>query len=175
MRCAVTVDLFVCVVDHVIACSRRDPHVEGEAARLEVWTVRHGKAVHYRGYPLDDGLAVLSQTTGSGRLEAVCRGLLAFNRGDVDDWMQLFDPDVELVTAEQDVGRGQRLDDVEVLAESIDALVISAVRRSHAASRAARIDERLNVVIAFEGDRACRVSGHATPEAALSAAAGVGA
>jgi ketosteroid isomerase-like protein len=192
MRSAVTVDLLVCVVDHVIACSRRDPHVEGEAERLEVWTVRHGKAVHYRGYPLDDGLTVLSQTTGSGRLEVVCRGLLALNRGDVDDWVQLFDPDVEFVSAEQDVRRGhagmrayaaelralwpgQRLDDVKVLAESIDALVISAVRRPRDASRAARIDERLNVVTAFEGDRARRVSGHATPEAALSAAAGMGA
>jgi ketosteroid isomerase-like protein len=192
MRSAVTVELLVCVVDHVIACSHRDtPHAEGEAERLEVWTVRHGKAVHYRGYPLDDGLTVLSQTTGSGRLETVCRGLLALNRGDVDDWVQVFDPDVEFVF-EQDVRRGhagmracaaqlrtlwpgQRLDDVKVLAESIDALVISAVRRPHDASRAAWVDERLHVVIAFEGDRARRVSGHPTPEAALSAAAGTGA
>ena len=104
-----------------------------------------GAAVHYRGFPLDEGLAVLTETTGSRRLEAVCRGVLAFNRGDADGWIELFDPDVEFVTAEHDVWRGhagmrayteqlgelwpsQRLDDVEILAESATALVISAVQ-----------------------------------------------
>jgi ketosteroid isomerase-like protein len=174
-RSSVTVDLLVGVIDHVIACSRRETsYADGDAERLEVWTVRDGRAVHYRGYPLDAGLTVLSQTTGSGRLEAVCRGLLALNRGDVDDWVQLFDPDVEFV-CEREVWPAPRLDDVTVLAESSDALVISAVRHLHDPSRAAPVDERLYVVIDFEGDRARRVSGHATPEAALSAAAATGA
>jgi ketosteroid isomerase-like protein len=189
----VTVDLLVRVVDHVIAFSRRTgPHGEAEAERLEVWTVRDGKSVHCRGYPLEEGLAVLSQTTGSGRLEAVCRGVLAFNRGDVDGWVRLFEPDVEFVSAEQDVRRGhagmrayvnelgalwpgQRLDAVQILAESTNALVISAVHHLHDASRGPRAAEPLNLVIAFEGDRARRVIGHATPEEALSAAAGTGA
>jgi ketosteroid isomerase-like protein len=193
MLSPVTVELLVCVVDHVIAFSRRgSPHGEDEADRLEVWTLREGKAVHYRGYPLDEGLAVLSQTTGSGRLEAVCRGVLAFNRGDVDGWVRLFDRDVEFVTAEQDVRRGhagvrayaeelgalwpgQRLDDVQILAESADALVISALHHLHEASHAPQFAERLNLVIAFEGDRARRVVGHATPEDALAAAAATGA
>jgi ketosteroid isomerase-like protein len=184
-----TVDLLTCVIDHVIAFSRRtDPHGEAEAERLEVWTVRDGKAVHYRGYPLEEGLAVLSQTTGSRRLEAVCRGVLAFNRGDVDGWVEMFDPDVEFVSAEQDVRRGhtgmrayanelsalwpgQRLDDVQILAESTDALVITAVHHLHDASRGPRAAEPLNLVIAFAGDRARRVSGHATPAEALAAAA----
>lgn len=191
-RSPVTVDLLVCVVDHVIAFSRRiSAHGEAEAERLEVWTVRDGKVVHYRGYPLDEGLAVLSQTTGSGRLEAVCRGVLAFNRGDVDGWVQLFEPDVEFVSGERDVRRahagmrahkergtrwpGQRLDDVQILAESTNALVLLAVHHLHDASHGPRAAEPLNLVITFEGDRARRVSGHATPEEALSAAAGTGA
>ena len=44
MLSPVTVDLLVCVVDHVIAFSRRSsPHGEAEAERLEVWTLRDGK------------------------------------------------------------------------------------------------------------------------------------
>jgi hypothetical protein len=146
--------------------------------------------VHFRGYPLGEGLAVLSQTTGSGRLEAVCRGVLAFNRRDVDGWVRLFDP--EFVSAERDVRRGragmrayanelgalwpgQRLDNVQILAASTDALVITAVHHLHDASRGPRAAEPLNLVIAFEGDRARRVSGHSTPEEALAAAARTGA
>jgi ketosteroid isomerase-like protein len=187
---AVTVELLVGVVDHVIAFTRRGG-VQGaaEAQRLEVWTVRDGTVVHYRGYPLDEGLAVLRETTGSRRLEALCRGVLAFNRGDADGWVRLFDPEVEFESVERDVWRGhagmrayaerlgglapgQRLDDVEVLAEGVSALVISAVHHHLDASRGLPIAEPLNLVIAFEGDRARRVGEHATPEAALSAAAG---
>lgn len=188
----VTVELLLCVVDHVIALSRRSgPQGEADAQRLELWTLRDGTAVHYRGYPLDEGLAVLSETTGSRRLEAVCRGVLAFNRGDVDGWVGLFDPNVAFVSAEQDVWRGhagmrayaeelgglspgQRLDDVQILAESANALVISAVHHRDDASRGLQTGEPINLVIAFEGDRARHVSGHTTPEAALSAAAGTG-
>ena len=106
--------------------------------------------------------------------------------------MRLFDPDVELVSTEQDVWRGhagmrayaedlgglspgQRLDDVQILAESANALVISAVQHRYDASCGLRVTEPLNLVVAFEGDRARRVSGHATPQEALSAAAGAGA
>jgi ketosteroid isomerase-like protein len=172
-------------VDHVIARSRRSgPHGEAEAERLEVWTLRDGKVVHYRGYGLDERLEVLSQTTGSRRLEAVCRGVLALNRGDVDGWVRLFDPDVEFMSAEQHVRRGQagmrasakelgalwpeqRLDDVRILAETANALVISAVHDLDDASRGLRVAEPFDLAIAFEGDRARRVTGHATPEEAL--------
>lgn len=52
----VAVDLLVCVIDHVIAFTRRSsPHGEAEAERLEVWTLRDGKAVHHRGDGLDEG------------------------------------------------------------------------------------------------------------------------
>ena len=193
MLSPVTVDLLVCVVEHAIAFTRRSgPHGEADVERLEVWTVRAAKAVHYRGYPLEEGLAVLSQTIGSHRLEAVCRGLLAFNRGDVQGWVQLFEPDVEFVSAERAVRRGragmrayaeelgalwpgQRLDDVRILAEGTNALVISAVHYLHDAGRAPRVAEPLNLVIDFEGDLARRVIGHATPEEALATAAATGA
>ena len=76
---AVSIDLLIGIGAHVLACSRRS----GAAPeRIEIWTLEHGKAVHYRGYPLDDGLAVLTETTGSRKLEIACRALLAFNRGD---------------------------------------------------------------------------------------------
>jgi ketosteroid isomerase-like protein len=192
MLSPVTLELLVCVVDHVIAFSRRSRPGDAEVERLEVWTVREARAVHYRGYPLDDGLAVLSQTTGSRRLEAVCRGVLALNRGDVDGWVRLFEPQVEPISAEHDVRRGdarmrahakelgalwpdQRLDDVQILGESTNALVISAVQHLHTANRGPRSAEPLNLVIEFKGDRARRVTVHAALADALSAAAGTGA
>ena len=115
--------------------------------------------------------------------------MLAFNRGDADGWIELFDPDVEFVTAEYDVWRGhagmrayteqlgelwpsQRLDDVEILAESATGLVISAVQRLENADRHLRVAEPLHLVMTFEGGRARRVSGHATVEEALAAARG---
>ena len=55
---AVSIDLLIGIGAHVLACSRRS----GAAPeRIEIWTLEHGKAVHYRGYPLDDGLAVLTR------------------------------------------------------------------------------------------------------------------
>ena len=184
----VTIDVLVCVVQHVIAFTRRSGP-DGERERLEVWTLRDGAAVHYRGFPLEEGLAVLTETTGSRRLEAVCRGVLAFNRGDADGWIELFDPDVEFVTAELDVWRGhagiraysqnlgelwprQRLDDVNILAESATELVISAVQHLENAERTLRVAEPLHLVFAFEGRRAHRVSGHATAAEAIAAVRG---
>src|ERR687893_451153 len=76
---AVAVDLLIGVGSHVLAFSRR---TGAAPERIEIWTLEHGKAVHYRGYPLDDGLAVLKETTGSSKLEVVARAFLAFNSGD---------------------------------------------------------------------------------------------
>ena len=183
-----TIDVLVGVVQHVIAFTRRSVP-DGERERLEVWTLRDGAAVHYRGFPLEEGLAVLTETTGSRRLEAVCRGVLAFNRDDAEGWIELFDPDVEFVTAERDVWHGhagiraywkslgelwprQRLDDVNILAESATELVISAIQHLENADRTHRVAEPLHLVIAFEGRRARRVSGHASAAEAMAAARG---
>ena len=163
-RSPVTVDVLVRVVEHVIAVSRRRGP-DGERERLEVWTLRDGAVVHYRGFPLDEGLAVLTETTGSRRLEAVCRAVLAFNRGDADEWVELLDPGL----AER-WRPGQRLDDVEILAESASALVITAVQHLEDATRSHRVAESLHLVIAFAGGRARRVSGYPTAEDALAAA-----
>ena len=151
-----TIDLLVGVGRHVIACSRRSVAPDGaDAARLEVWTVRDGKADHYRGYPLEDGLAVLRETTGEHKLDLACRALLAFNRGDRDGLL-----------AEQ-LG-GARLDDARVLAETFEALVISAL---HHAEEAAE-PRPLHLVIAFADDRVRRVTSYPTPAAAVAAASG---
>lgn len=185
----VTIEALVRVVEHVIAFSRRRGPDAKERERLEVWTLRGGSAVHYRGFPLDDGLAVLTETTGSRRLEAVCRAVLAFNRADAAGWLELFDPDVRFVTADHHIWighagmraytadlaatwPGQRLDDVQILAEGDRALVISAVQHLENAERGMRAAEPLHLVIAFEGRRAHGVTGHATAEQALAAAAG---
>jgi ketosteroid isomerase-like protein len=184
----VSVDTLVRVVEHVIAFTRRGGP-DGERERLEVWTVHDGAAVHYRGFPLEEGLAVLTETTGSRRLEAVCRGVLAFDRGDTEGWIELFDPDVEFVTAGREVWRGhagmraytaqlgelwptRRLDDVEILAESATALVISAIQHLEDPARGLRVAEPLHLVMGFDGRRARRVSGHPTAEEALAAASG---
>ena len=184
----VTIDVLVRIVQHVIAFSRRRGP-DGERERLEVWTLRDDAAVHYRGFPLDEGLAVLTETTGSRRLEAVCRGVLAFNRGDAEGWIALFDPDVEFITADHEIWRGhdgiraysedlgalwprQRLDDVEILAETETELVISAVQHLENGAGTLQVAEPLHLVIAFEDGRARRVTGHATADDALTAARG---
>ena len=171
----VAIDLLVGVVDHVIAVSRRGG-AESEPDRLEVWTLRDGRAVHYRGFPLDAGLAVLSETTRSHKLEAVCRAVLAFNRDDAEGWMRFYVPDVELVPARGESGfqltgspadfAGRRIEDVRILAESFEALVISATVQERAGG------STLNLFISFSGTRARRIVAHATPEDALAAAAG---
>jgi SnoaL-like domain len=143
---AVTVDLLVGVGGHVIAFTQRGEGT-AEAPRLEVWTLRDGKVVHYRGYAFGEGLEVLSETTGSRKLEALCRGMLAFNRGEADGWLAVL----------RGFLPGPRVDDVLILAESPGALVISA--------------GTVHLVLGFEGDRVRDVSAHGTPEAAMSAAA----
>ena len=87
---AVSIDLLVGIEEHVLAFSRRS----GAAPeRIEIWTLHGGRATHYRGYPLDEGLAVLSETTRSRKLELLCRAMLAFNRGDKAGWMRIFTGD----------------------------------------------------------------------------------
>ena len=161
----VSIDLLVGVGKHVIAFSRRSgPQGDDEAERIEVWTVRDGKADHYRGYPLEDGLAVLRATTGEGKLELACRALLAFNRGDRVGFIEFFEADARSYAEQLP---GQRLDDVRVLAETFDALALSATHHVDEASG----PRPLHLLISFAGDHARRVIPHPTPEAAVAAAA----
>jgi hypothetical protein len=161
----VAIDLLVGVGKHVIAFSRRSRgQGAAETERLEVWTVRDGLADHYRGYPLEEGLAVLHATTGDGKLDIACRALLAFNRGDRARFAGFFEAEARGFA--ERLG-GQRLDDVRVLAETFEALVISAVHHTGEASD----PQPLHLVIGFADDHARRVVAHPTPEAALAAAA----
>jgi ketosteroid isomerase-like protein len=156
---AVAVDLLVGIEDHVLAFSRR---TGAAPERIEIWTLDGGKAVHYRGYPLDDGLAVLSETTRSRKLELVCRALLAFNRGDKAGWMRLFPGDGRAFVPWLE---GTRLDDVEVRGETFEALVLTAAY--HHGGRVAPV----HLLLTFAGERVRRVDPHRTAEAALEAAA----
>jgi ketosteroid isomerase-like protein len=156
---AVSVDLLVAVVEHVFAFSRRS----GAAPdRIEIWTLDGGKAVHYRGYPLDDGLAVVSETTGGRKLEIVCRALLAFNRGDRGGWLRWFTGEARAFAERLE---GRRLDDVRVLGETFDSLVVAA--DYHHAEAVTPV----NLVLTFAGDRARRIVAHPTADEALAAAA----
>ena len=161
----VAIDLLVGVGRHVIAFSRRSGAPgAGEAQRLEVWTLRDGKADHYRGYPLEEGLAVLRATTGEGKLEIACRALLALNRGDRAGFARFFEAEARGFA--EGLG-GARVDDVRVLAETFEALVISAVEYADEASEG----RPLHLVIGFADERARRVVPHPTPEAAVAAVA----
>ncbi len=156
---AVAVDLLVAIEDHVLAFSRRS----GAAPeRIEIWTLRDARAVHYRGYPLDDGLAVLSETTGSRKLELLCRALLAFNRGDKAGWLRIFTGDGRAFAQRLE---GTRLDDIEVLGETFESLVLSAVYHHGGQLTPAHL------LLTFAGERVRRVEPHATADAALEAAA----
>ena len=132
-------------------------------ATIEVWTVRDGKADHYRGYPLDEGLAVLRATTGDGKLDLACRALLAFNRGDRAAFAGFFEAEARGFA--ERLG-GARVDDVRVLAETFEALVISAVHYAEEGE-----GRPLHLVIGFADEHARVVVPHATPEAALAAGA----
>jgi ketosteroid isomerase-like protein len=153
MLSPVVVDLLIGVGDHVVGCTRRTqgPQTD-ERSRVEVWTVHEGKIHRYRGYPFEEGLAVLTESSGSRHLERLCRDLAAFNRHEAAGWPATV----------AGSGPDARLDDVELLTDSADALVVSAVR-------AVGDPTPLGLVLAFEGDRIQRVSGHPTAEAALAA------
>jgi ketosteroid isomerase-like protein len=156
---AVAVDLLVGIEDHVLAFSRR---TGAAPERIEIWTLKDGRAVHYRGYPLDDGLAVLSETTRSRKLELVCRALLAFNRGDTAGWMRIFTGDGRAFAQRLE---GTRLDDIEVRGETFEALVLTAAY--HHGGRITPV----HLLLTFAGERVRRVEPHQTAEAALEAAA----
>ena len=156
---AVAVDLLLAIEDHVLAFSRR---TGAAPERIEIWTLRDNRAVHYRGYPLDDGLTVLSETTRSRKLELVCRALLAFNRGDSAGWMRIFTGDGRAFAKRLE---GTRLDDVEVRGETFEALVLSA-----AYTHGGRVTP-VHLLLTFAGERVRRVEPHQTAEAALEAAA----
>jgi hypothetical protein len=156
---AVSIDLLVGIEEHVLAFSRRS----GAAPeRIEIWTLHGGRATHYRGYPLDQGLAVLSETTRSRKLEMLCRAMLAFNRGDKPGWMRIFTGDGRAFAQRLE---GTRLDDVEVLGETFEALVVSAAY--HLGGRVTPV----NLVLTYAGERVRRVEPHPTPADALDAAA----
>ena len=158
MLTAVELDLLVGVGDHVLAFSRRSG---AEPERIEIWTLRDARATHYRGYPLDDGLAVLTASTRSRKLELTCRAVLAFNRGDRAGWASFFDGEGRAFAQRLE---GRRLDDVRILGETLDTLVVSA---------AYNLDEvvrPVNLAIRFGDDKLQRVVAHATSEAALAEA-----
>ena len=148
----VRVDLLVGAGHHVLGCAHRSD-VRGERERFEVWTVTEGRVTRYRGYPVDEGLEVVTESTGSGRLATLCRDVAAFNRGEAAGW-----PATVAGT-----GPGARLDQVEVVADSPGLLVISAVRSPGEAAP-------LNLVLAFEGDAVQRVAGYPSAAEALAAA-----
>ena len=157
---AVAIDLLVAIEDHVLAFSRRT----GTAPeRIEIWTLRDARAVHYRGYPLDEGLSVLSDTTRSRKVELVCRALLAFNRGDEAGWMRIFTGDGRAFAQRLE---GSRLDDVEVRGETFESLVLSAAY--HHGGRVSPV----HLLLTFAGERVRRAEPHQTAAAALEAAAG---
>ena len=156
---AVAIDLLVAIESHVLAFSRR---TGAAPERIEIWTLDGGRAVHYRGFPLDEGLAVLSETTGSRKLELVCRAMLAFNRGDQAGWMRIFTGDGRAFAKRLE---GTRLDDVEVLGETFESLVLSAAYHHGGQVTPAHL------VLTFAGERARRVEPHPTADAALAAAA----
>jgi hypothetical protein len=156
---AVAIDLLVGIEDHVLAFSRRS----GAAPeRIEIWTLAEGKAVHYRGYPLDDGLAVLTSTTGTRKLEVACRAFLAFNRGDRGGWLRYF---IGEARAFAERLAGTRLDDLLVRGETFDSLVISgAYHHDDTVSP-------VHLLITFAGERARAIVAHPTAADALDAAA----
>jgi SnoaL-like domain len=157
MLTAVAIDLLIGVGDHVLAFSRRSG---AEPERIEIWTLRDGKAVHYRGYPLNEGLAVLTATTRSRKLELACRALVAFNRGDRAGWLRFFGGDGRAFAERLE---GRRLDDARVLGEAPGTLVVSAAyHRGEAVSP-------VHLVLSFGDDKVRGVAPHPTAEAALAA------
>ena len=105
---------------------------------------------------------MLSETTRSRKLELLCRAMLAFNRGDKAGWMRIFTGDGRAFAQRLE---GTRLDDVEVLGETFEALVVSAAY--HLGGRVTPV----NLVLTYAGERVRRVEPHPTAADALDAAA----
>jgi hypothetical protein len=148
----VRVDLLVGAGHHVLGCARRED-VGDERERFEVWTVVEGRVTRYRGYPVEEGLEVVTESTGSGRLATLCRDVAAFNRRQAGGWPAMV----------AGAGPGRRLDHIEVLADGPDRLVISAVRSPGAAVP-------LILLLAFEGNAVQRVAGYPSAAEALAVA-----
>ena len=181
---AVDVELLAGTGDHAIAfASRGKPRPGKENERLEVWTVRGGRVVRFRGFPREEGLRTMAATTGLRRLETLCRGLAAYNRRDVEGWVRLFHRDARIILGPTDVWDGTegvrrfvadqerlrpnaRIDDVDVLGETHYGLVVSAQLRAHD-----HFPEPLHLVVSYGGDKVAWIAAHPTAEQARAAAA----
>jgi uncharacterized protein len=87
-------ELLVQAADRMIVVARQTGRGHGSGVELEarvvhVWTVRHGQAVRWWGpRTLDEALEAL----GDERAHTVMRGYEAFNTGELDEAIQMFDP-----------------------------------------------------------------------------------
>ena len=181
---AVDVELLAGAGDHAIAfASRGKPRPGKENERLEVWTVREGRVVRFRGFPREEGLRTLAATTGLRRLETLCRGLASYNRRDVEGWVKLFHREARIILGPTEVwdGRdgvrrfvddqermrpGARIDDVQVVGETHFGLVVSAQ-----ITASEHFPEPLHLVVSYGGDKVAWIAAHPTAEQARAAAA----
>jgi ketosteroid isomerase-like protein len=89
-------ELLVQAGDRIVVVARqtgrgRGSGIELEARVVHVWTIRDGRAVGWWGpRTLDDALAAL----GDDRARLVLRGYEAFNCGELDEAIEMFDPEV---------------------------------------------------------------------------------
>jgi ketosteroid isomerase-like protein len=89
-------ELLVQAGDRVVVVARQTGRGHGSGIELEarvvhVWTIREGRAIGWWGpRNLDEALAAL----GDDRVKIVLRGYEAFNCGELDDAIAMFDPEI---------------------------------------------------------------------------------
>jgi uncharacterized protein len=92
----ITPELLVQAGDRVVVVARQAGRGHGSGIELEarvvhVWTIREGKAIGWWGpRTLDEALSSLDDA----RIRSVLRGYEAFNCGELDDAIAMFDPEV---------------------------------------------------------------------------------
>lgn len=186
-------ELLVQAGDRVVVVARqtgrgRGSGIELEARVVHVWTIRDGKAVGWYGpRTVDEGLATL----GDDRARLVLRGYESFNCGELDETIEMFDPEVvwntwivpgpggatyrgidgvrELWSDARNVFGNFRNDPERVICAP-DKVVAFVCVRGRGLVSGAEVEGRIAHVYTFRGDKVLRVDSYEDHDEALRAA-----
>jgi ketosteroid isomerase-like protein len=183
-------DLLIQVGDQIVVIAHQQGRGHGSGIELEtqvvhVWTIRDGKAVRWWGpRTRDEAIAAL----GDERARIVLRGYEAFNCGELDEAMSMFDPEVvwqtwivpgpggatyrghagvwELWSDARNVFGNFRNDPERIIAAG-DKVVTFVCVRGRGKESGVEVEGRIAHVYTFRGDKVLSVESYEDREEAL--------
>ena len=186
-------ELFVAKEDKIVAVARqrgrgRESGITMDVSVVHLWTVREGKGIAWWGAStLDEALAALEDE----RLGIVLRGYAAFNGGDLETAVELFDPEVvwhtwivpgpgggtyhghegvrELWREAQNVFGDFRNEPERVIA-SVDRIVAFIRVCGRGKGSGAEVEARIAHLLTFRGDKVLRVDSYEDRDEAVRVA-----